>query len=172
MTWDFNKIFLSLRFLVFNLMRNGTKRCIISSSFYFDFGLSWVCIVERNTLQKNSLDFNCRIHPPYELKLLSLSLGFSLWSYKSIFCPQSFREGKFNVLLTTDVAARGLDIPEVDLVIQCNPPEDVDSYIHRSGRTGRAGKNGVCICFYKPEEEMKLANVEYRAVSVVQFMIL
>lgn len=79
---------------------------------------------------------------------------------------QGFREGKFNVLLTTDVAARGLDIPEVDLVIQCNPPEDVDSYIHRSGRTGRAGKNGVCICFYKPEEEMKLANVEYRAVSV------
>uniref|UniRef100_K1RHB2 RNA helicase n=1 Tax=Magallana gigas TaxID=29159 RepID=K1RHB2_MAGGI len=76
---------------------------------------------------------------------------------------KSFREGKFNVLLTTDVAARGLDIPEVDLVIQCNPPEDVDSYIHRSGRTGRAGKNGVCICFYKPEEEMKLANVEYRA---------
>lgn len=76
------------------------------------------------------------------------------------------------MLLTTDVAARGLDIPEVDLVIQCNPPEDVDSYIHRSGRTGRAGKNGVCICFYKPEEEMKLANVEYRAVSVVQFKIL
>lgn len=76
---------------------------------------------------------------------------------------KSFRDGKFNVLLTTDVAARGLDIPEVDLVIQCNPPEDVDSYIHRSGRTGRAGKNGVCICFYKPEEEMKLANVEYRA---------
>ncbi|XP_061181669.1 nucleolar RNA helicase 2-like [Saccostrea echinata] len=76
---------------------------------------------------------------------------------------KGFRDGKFNVLLTTDVAARGLDIPEVDLVIQCNPPEDVDSYIHRSGRTGRAGKNGVCICFYKPEEEMKLANVEYRA---------
>lgn len=73
------------------------------------------------------------------------------------------------MLLTTDVAARGLDIPEVDLVIQCNPPEDVDSYIHRSGRTGRAGKNGVCICFYKPEEEMKLANVEYRAVSALQF---
>ncbi|XP_048758389.2 nucleolar RNA helicase 2-like [Ostrea edulis] len=76
---------------------------------------------------------------------------------------KGFRDGKFNVLLTTDVAARGLDIPEVDLVIQCNPPEDVDSYIHRAGRTGRAGKNGVCICFYKPEEEMKLGNVEYRA---------
>ena len=51
-----------------------------------------------------------------------------------------------------DRVCSGLDIPEVDLVIQCEPPKDVDSYIHRSGRTGRAGKKGICICFYKPNQ--------------------
>ncbi|XP_069124943.1 nucleolar RNA helicase 2-like [Argopecten irradians] len=74
-----------------------------------------------------------------------------------------FKEGKYKVLITTDVAARGLDVPLVDLVIQCNPPKDVDSYIHRSGRTGRAGRSGVCVCFYKPQEEHDLAWVETKA---------
>lgn len=76
---------------------------------------------------------------------------------------QSFRDGKCKVLISTDVAARGLDIPEIDLVIQCNPPKDVDSYIHRSGRTGRAGRSGICLCFYKPQEEYDLQTVERKA---------
>lgn len=76
---------------------------------------------------------------------------------------QSFREGLFSVLVATDVAARGLDIPEVDLVVQCEPPKDVDSYIHRSGRTGRAGRTGVSIMFYKPREEFRIPIVERRA---------
>ena len=65
---------------------------------------------------------------------------------------QAFREGKVRCLVATDVAARGLDIPEIDLVIQTAPPSDIDSYIHRSGRTGRAGREGTCICLYKPQQ--------------------
>ena len=76
---------------------------------------------------------------------------------------ENFRQGKFRCLVTTDVAARGLDIPEVDLVVQCEPPKDIESYIHRSGRTGRAGRQGVCICFYKPQQEYMLKLVERRA---------
>ncbi|XP_074644801.1 nucleolar RNA helicase 2-like isoform X2 [Tubulanus polymorphus] len=76
---------------------------------------------------------------------------------------KKFREGHYRCLVTTNVAARGLDIPEVDLVIQCQPPSDVDSYIHRSGRTGRAGRGGVCICFYKPFEDYALSEVERKA---------
>ncbi|KAL0964678.1 hypothetical protein UPYG_G00327470 [Umbra pygmaea] len=76
---------------------------------------------------------------------------------------QGFRNGLFEVLVATNVAARGLDIPEVDLVIQCSPPKDVESYIHRSGRTGRAGKTGVCICFYQRNEEGQLQWVEQKA---------
>lgn len=76
---------------------------------------------------------------------------------------QSFREGKFNCLIATDVASRGLDIPEIDLVVQTEPPKDVDSYIHRSGRTGRAGRNGVCIIFFKQGQEWGIQAVERKA---------
>lgn len=73
---------------------------------------------------------------------------------------QAFRDGKMRILVATDVAARGLDIPEIDLVIQTGPPSDIDSYIHRSGRTGRAGRKGLCICLYKPQELYQLKQVE------------
>lgn len=76
---------------------------------------------------------------------------------------KGFRNGTFEVLVATNVAARGLDIPEVDLVVQCSPPKDVESYIHRSGRTGRAGRTGVCICFYQRKEEEQLRYVENKA---------
>ncbi|XP_031556545.1 nucleolar RNA helicase 2-like [Actinia tenebrosa] len=76
---------------------------------------------------------------------------------------KSFREGKFRCLVATDVAARGLDIPEIDLVVQCEPPKDVDAYIHRSGRTGRAHREGICIVFYKPQQESLLQHVERKA---------
>ncbi|OWK56036.1 Nucleolar RNA helicase 2 [Lonchura striata] len=76
---------------------------------------------------------------------------------------KGFRNGVFEVLIATNVAARGLDIPEVDLVIQCSPPKDVDSYIHRSGRTGRAGRTGICICLFQRREEDLLKQVEHKA---------
>lgn len=76
---------------------------------------------------------------------------------------KAFRDGSVKCLVATNVAARGIDIPEVDLVIQINPPKDIESYIHRSGRTGRAGRLGTCICFYKPSEEELLWRVEKTA---------
>uniref|UniRef100_A0A8D2N6G0 RNA helicase n=1 Tax=Zonotrichia albicollis TaxID=44394 RepID=A0A8D2N6G0_ZONAL len=76
---------------------------------------------------------------------------------------KGFRNGSFKVLVATNVAARGLDIPEVDLVVQSSPPKDVESYIHRSGRTGRAGRTGICICFYQRKEEYQLRHVEQKA---------
>ena len=54
-----------------------------------------------------------------------------------------FRSGKFPVLVATDVAARGLDISGVELVVQCEPPKDPETYIHRSGKT----EQGVSSCF-------------------------
>jgi ATP-dependent RNA helicase DDX21 len=74
-----------------------------------------------------------------------------------------FREGKFNVLVATDVASRGLDIPNVDLIVQLEPPKDVESYIHRSGRTARAGKEGICITFYNGREYNAIQEIEYEA---------
>lgn len=75
---------------------------------------------------------------------------------------KSFREGKVSCLIATNVAARGLDIPEIDLVINCEPTTDVDTYVHRSGRTGRAGRSGTCVTFYKSTQEYALGVIERR----------
>jgi ATP-dependent RNA helicase DDX21 len=72
----------------------------------------------------------------------------------------AFRAGAFNVLVATDVAARGIDIPEVDLVIQYEPPRDVDTYVHRSGRTGRAGRKGTSILLFTPREARDIVRIE------------
>ncbi|OMH86245.1 DEAD-box ATP-dependent RNA helicase 7 [Zancudomyces culisetae] len=63
-----------------------------------------------------------------------------------------FRQADIRFLVCTDVAARGLDIPEVDLVINSEPPRDAETYIHRSGRTGRAGRSGMCITLFTPQK--------------------
>lgn len=73
---------------------------------------------------------------------------------------EGFRQGRFPVLMCTDVAARGLDIDDVQLVIQLMPPGDAETYIHRSGRTGRAGKTGKSIMFYSPRDRWKVKNIE------------
>lgn len=56
-----------------------------------------------------------------------------------------FKRGDVQVLVATDVAARGLDIPNVELVIHYDHAAYVESYVHRSGRTGRAGKDGISV---------------------------
>jgi ATP-dependent RNA helicase DDX21 len=70
-----------------------------------------------------------------------------------------FRSGKFMTLVATNVAARGLDINDVQLIIQCEPPRDVEDYIHRSGRTGRAGNTGVAVMLYDPRRS-NVARIE------------
>ena len=74
-----------------------------------------------------------------------------------------FKEKKFSVLVATDVASRGLDIPNVELVIQTEPPKDTETYIHRSGRTARAGKTGTCITFWTMKQKMMIQDIERRA---------
>lgn len=71
-----------------------------------------------------------------------------------------FKNGKFQVLVATDVASRGLDIPQVDLVVQIEPPKDTESYIHRAGRTARAGRSGLCITLYNSSNEENLTKSE------------
>ncbi|KAI9746038.1 MAG: ATP-dependent rRNA helicase spb4 [Claussenomyces sp. TS43310] len=57
------------------------------------------------------------------------------------------------ILLTTDVAARGLDVPQVDLVVQIDPPSDPKAFLHRCGRAGRAGRRGLSVIFLEPGRE-------------------
>eukprot|EP00434_Breviolum_minutum_P031926 symbB.v1.2.028233.t1/scaffold2972.1/size66174/2 len=75
---------------------------------------------------------------------------------------ESFRNGKIRCLVATDVAARGIDVPAVDLVVQTRPPQDLEAYVHRSGRTGRAGRKGTSVCFYSRAEEYLLRLIEHK----------
>ena len=65
---------------------------------------------------------------------------------------RAFRDGRAELLVATDVAARGLDIPDVSHVINYDIPDDADAYVHRVGRTGRAGKSGEAITLVTPRE--------------------
>jgi ATP-dependent RNA helicase DeaD len=69
------------------------------------------------------------------------------------------REGGLRFMVATDVAARGIDIQELSHVIQYEPPEDPELYIHRVGRTGRAGASGVALNLVTPLEEIKLKQI-------------
>ncbi|KAH9330542.1 hypothetical protein KI387_002650 [Taxus chinensis] len=71
-----------------------------------------------------------------------------------------FREGKFSVLVATDVASRGLDIPNVDLVIHYELPNDPETFVHRSGRTGRAGKEGNAILMFTNNQKRTVRSLE------------
>ncbi|MBE7106090.1 DEAD/DEAH box helicase [Bacillus cereus] len=73
---------------------------------------------------------------------------------------KSFREAKIQYLIATDVAARGLDVDGVTHVFNFDIPEDVESYIHRIGRTGRAGGSGLAITFVAEKDERYLEEIE------------
>lgn len=71
-----------------------------------------------------------------------------------------FRDGRFNILVATDVAARGLDVPNVDLVIHYELPNSSEIFVHRSGRTGRAGKKGAAILIYSSNQYRDVKHIE------------
>src|SRR5256885_6284754 len=73
---------------------------------------------------------------------------------------QAFKDGKLQVLVATDVAARGLDIDDLPLVVNYELPHTPEDYIHRIGRTGRAGAAGEAISLVAHEEERYLADIE------------
>jgi superfamily II DNA/RNA helicase len=73
-----------------------------------------------------------------------------------------FSDGKLAVLVATDVAARGLDIDELDIVIQADPPPDPKTYLHRAGRTARAGAAGLAVTLVLWNEELEVRRVKRR----------
>ncbi len=79
-----------------------------------------------------------------------------------------FRDGTLDVLVATDVAARGLDIEHVSHVVNYDVPSDPDAYVHRIGRTGRAGRDGVAITLVEPREHRLLRNIEAATKTKLQ----
>ena len=73
---------------------------------------------------------------------------------------RDFKEGKVRFLIATDIAARGIDIANISHVINFDLPMEAESYVHRIGRTGRAGASGIAISFYDKSEKSQLRNIE------------
>ncbi|WP_392537932.1 DEAD/DEAH box helicase [Legionella sp. 227] len=71
-----------------------------------------------------------------------------------------FRQGAIDILVATDVAARGLDVERVTHVINYDLPHDNETYVHRIGRTGRAGRSGVAVLFVTPKESRLISSIE------------
>ncbi|WP_448563960.1 DEAD/DEAH box helicase [Thalassotalea ganghwensis] len=77
------------------------------------------------------------------------------------------KSGKSSILVATDVVARGLDIPRISLVINYDLPGDNEAYVHRIGRTGRAGREGISISFVRPREMYSLRHYERLTSGVI-----
>jgi ATP-dependent RNA helicase RhlE len=71
-----------------------------------------------------------------------------------------FKTGKFRILVATDIAARGIDVTDIELVINYDLPDDTGNYVHRIGRTGRAGKRGHAIAFATPDQRDEVKDIE------------
>lgn len=82
---------------------------------------------------------------------------------------EAFRAGAVSILVATDVAARGLDIPDVTRVIHVDPPNDRENLTHRSGRTGRAGKKGTSIVFSSPGARLRVMEMFRGAKAEVRW---
>ena len=73
---------------------------------------------------------------------------------------EGFKRGKYRILVATDIAARGIDVKDIEVVINYDLPDKLEDYVHRIGRTGRAGKEGRAISFATPQEQQDIRKIE------------
>ena len=85
---------------------------------------------------------------------------------------QRLRDGKMKVLVATDVAARGIDVPGINLVVNYDAPRQAEDYVHRIGRTGRAGRAGVAVTFLGHDDRHLVRQIERFTGNVVTMMVI
>jgi len=84
----------------------------------------------------------------------------------------SYRDGKLEMLVATDVAARGIDVDDVEAVFNYDLPDENEYYVHRIGRTGRAKRHGVAFTFYSPEDVFRLRDIaKYTRSDITPFTL-
>ena len=126
---------------------------------------SLVRIIEMETPQQAIVFCNTKARVNYVTAILQrygfnadqISSGLSQNARDKVI--KKIRDGRLRFLVATDVAARGIDIPDLSHVIQYEPPEDVEAYIHRAGRTGRAGASGTAIMLININEKSQLNRI-------------
>lgn len=103
------------------------------------------------------------VNKPDEIEILTEKLNYHGIKSEAIYgtadkevrkrALENFKAGKINLLVASDIAARGLDIQDVECIFSYDIPEDTDNYLHRAGRTARAGKAGKSICIFTEREQ-------------------
>lgn len=116
---------------------NDRENAIINVLRYFDPKNALVFCATRATVNHMTSRFNNRGFPV-------VALSGELSQNERTHALQSMRDGRAKVCIATDVAARGIDLPNLELVIHADIPKTAETLLHRSGRTGRAGRKGVC----------------------------
>lgn len=114
------------------------------------------CIIFCNTKQKVDDIYESLTKSSYPIQ----KIHGGMEQYDRIQVMKEFKMGNFRYLVATDVAARGLDIESISLIINYDIPTDSESYVHRIGRTGRIGKKGKAITFRTPYENRFLSDIE------------
>lgn len=123
-------------------------------------------ILERNAAEKSIVYVSTRAGVDYWSQVFPSVLGCSVFplhgDHKAAIRTKNLRRFKDcttpAILLTTDVLARGIDIPDIDLVVQLDPPAQPKDFIHRCGRSGRAGKRGMAVTFLNEGAEEEYPN--------------
>jgi ATP-dependent RNA helicase DeaD len=138
------------------------ENAIINTLLYFDSGSTLVFCHTREAVKHLTARLANR---GFSVVALSGELAQS----ERARALQAMRDGRARVCVATDVAARGIDLPNLDLVIHADVPSNPDTLLHRSGRTGRAGRKGVCVLIVPvhrrgaAQRVLKLARVEATA---------
>lgn len=114
------------------------ENAIINTLLYFDSGSAIVFCHTREAVKHLAAQLGDR-------GFNVVSLSGELSQSERTNALQAMRDGRSRVCVATDVAARGIDLPNLDLVIHADLPSNPDTLLHRSGRTGRAGRKGVCV---------------------------
>ena len=134
-------------------LKEGLVECGGSEKDLYLYTLLLLYPNTRTLVFANSIDAVRRLTPFLQtLSLPALALHSGMPQKARLRSVERFKDGSASVLVATDVAARGLDIPHVHLVIHYHLPRAADTYVHRSGRTARAGLSGSSILICAPEE--------------------
>ncbi len=110
------------------------------------------------TRTKHGADRLCRTLQREQFKAAAIHSGRTQSQRQQAM--EGFRNGKHQILIATDIAARGIDIPNISHVINYDIPNTADDYIHRIGRTGRAERQGMAYTFVAPEDESTIKGME------------
>ena len=122
---------------------------------------TYLAYILNQYIGKTVIIFVAKVLDSMQITFMLISINCKMTQSNRIGALNKFKGGERNILVATDVASRGLDIPNVDLVINYDLPQQGKDYIHREGSTARAGKSGRSISFVTQYDVEKIQQIEH-----------